>query len=346
MPVSEKRPGIQDADAAVGGGGWLDRVNEFGERHAKIIITLSAVLIVVCVIIYVNVLHQRTLFDRLEKDLAAAAGSPTAEAGTTKLLELKKKYAGTRGEPRVLVVLGDHYVRHHQIDDALAVYEDFIQRFPDETAFRTSVERSAQVLRENKEYRDSKEQAALKTPLLDVHPYASSRVKGNPLRGTPVKEPHPIVAIRIKGRPEPIKIELFEDEAPNSVANFIQLVEEGYLAGLTFKKVDDDRLQVNPKKEGAKNFALDAEKTARPGDVGALLLVRRPDGAGNSGTEFQILLNSVDAPGDATVFGQVIPEDQGSIATARAVAPDKDEIDSARVERKRDHKYEAVRIPK
>ena len=36
-----------------------------------------------------------------------------------------------------------------------------------------------------------------------------------------------------------VLIELFEDEAPNTVANFVSLVEKGYYDGLTFHRVLD-----------------------------------------------------------------------------------------------------------
>ena len=36
-----------------------------------------------------------------------------------------------------------------------------------------------------------------------------------------------------------IVIELFEDEAPNTVANFVSLIEKGYYDGLTFHRVID-----------------------------------------------------------------------------------------------------------
>lgn len=51
----------------------------------------------------------------------------------------------------------------------------------------------------------------------------------------PEKEPNPIV--RIATSKGDMYVELFEDEAPNTVANFIKLTEEGFYKGLGFHRV-------------------------------------------------------------------------------------------------------------
>jgi len=54
----------------------------------------------------------------------------------------------------------------------------------------------------------------------------------------PMAEPLPQVTIHTeKGD---IVLELFEDEAPNTVANFVHLAEKGFYDGLTFHRVIDD----------------------------------------------------------------------------------------------------------
>lgn len=326
----------------VPGNGFLDRLNEFGERHAKAIISVSTLLVILTVVLFANVLYERTLYDRVEHDLQQALGEPTPTLITEKLQAAKKKYAGSRGEPRILLALGHHFVSQHQIEDAEAVYDDFLKRFPDHP-LRQPVERSLSVIRENREFDQSKKDAILKAPLLDVNPLTSAKVQKHPQRGSPVKEPHPVVELRVKDRKPPVRIELFEDEAPNAVANFIALCEEGYFNGLTFKKPDEKRLQINVKTEGAKTFAIAFEKTFRPGDYGSLVMVRRPDGQ-NSGVEFQILLQSDDELQDATVFGQIFIDQQEMMNSARAILPDKETIEALKVDSKRDHKYEPVRI--
>jgi len=57
-------------------------------------------------------------------------------------------------------------------------------------------------------------------------------------KGKPMAEPLPQVTLQTtKGA---IVLELAEDEAPNTVANFINLAEKGYYDGLTFHRVIPD----------------------------------------------------------------------------------------------------------
>src|SRR5262245_21644603 len=109
--------------------GFLDRLNEIGERHAKLIITISTVLIIVTVIIFANVLYQRTLYDRLENDLAKA----TTEE---QLVALQKKYEGSKGEPRVLLTLGHFYYKENKPEKALELYRDFLKKYPEHPLHR------------------------------------------------------------------------------------------------------------------------------------------------------------------------------------------------------------------
>src|SRR5262245_66386187 len=78
----------QEAEAPPAATGWLARVNEFGERHATLIITLSTVLIILTVLIFAKGYYDRAQTERAEQELADAE---TAE----KLLELKGKYGST-----------------------------------------------------------------------------------------------------------------------------------------------------------------------------------------------------------------------------------------------------------
>lgn len=52
----------------------------------------------------------------------------------------------------------------------------------------------------------------------------------------------PIVSMEIKDYGT-IKIELYPDMAPNTVKNFIKLINEGYYNGLTFHRVEDSLIQ-------------------------------------------------------------------------------------------------------
>ena len=56
------------------------------------------------------------------------------------------------------------------------------------------------------------------------------------------KVERPIVSMEIKGYGT-IKMELYPDEAPNTVKNFIKLINEGYYNGLTFHRVEESLIQ-------------------------------------------------------------------------------------------------------
>ena len=127
-------------------------------------------------------------------------------------------------------------------------------------------------------------------------------------------------------------MELFKNEAPAAAANFIDLVTQKYFEGLAFRKINkDERLQIDVKKEGAKTHTLPFEKTYRDADYGSLVMVRKPDVSENSGTEFQILLKSVDDLKDVTVFGKLLTEEVPVMATVRKIE-ESDVIEEVKVE--------------
>jgi len=289
----------------------LDRVNAFGERHAMAIITAAVALLIFTIIIFAQVLYTRSLPDRLERDFAKATTAEDLEA-------LKTKYAGTSGEPRVLATLGHKYAVEGKLDEALKIYDEFLAKHRDHP-LAVSVNRSRNNVVENLEFRKTQQEAM---------------VRNHPLRGEPVKEKHPVLALRFKGKPAPIRIELFEDEAPKAVASLVSLAEKKYFDGLTFAKVED-RLQIQPKKEGAVAEDLPIEPSSRPADAGVLVMVRR--GAGNAAAEFQILLKAAPKLKDVTIVGKLTSE--GEVATTLNAITDKDEIEALVVESKRSHDY-------
>ena len=52
----------------------------------------------------------------------------------------------------------------------------------------------------------------------------------------------PVVSMEIEGYGT-VKMELYPDEAPNTVKNFIKLINEGYYNGLTFHRVEESLIQ-------------------------------------------------------------------------------------------------------
>lgn len=170
----------------------------------------------------------------------------------------------------------------------------------------------------------------------------------------------------------PIVIELFEDQAPNTVANFIDLVDQGYYDGLPFYQVlksqvalagDDDKNHA-----GTAPFVIADEaigEDARPLLRGSLAMAKIPDPQGKDRTsvpntassQFFIPFRPIPrAHLEFTVFGRVIeglehfsfltridPSEKKE-ENAPPVSPDR--IVVAKVLRRRDHSYQPQRIAK
>jgi cyclophilin family peptidyl-prolyl cis-trans isomerase len=312
------------------GQSFLDRVNSFGERHARTIIIVSTALIIVTVLIFAQVLWNRTLFDRVERDLGAATSIESIEG-------LRKRYAGSDAEPRILATLGHRYASTGKLEEAKAVYEEFLSKYAGHV-LAGGVNRSLMRVEENLKFLQSGKSAMATAPLLDTHPLHASKLPQHPLKAGPVKEKHPTAVLKIKGKPDEVHLELFEDEAPNAVAAFISLAEQKYFDGLTFAPVNDkERLRLAAKKENPVASELAYEPTNRTADPGHLVLVRR--GANNAAAEFEILLKHVHDLKDATIFGRVYMEGGSAAATLLRGLEETDVIESVRIETKRSHEY-------
>jgi cyclophilin family peptidyl-prolyl cis-trans isomerase len=161
----------------------------------------------------------------------------------------------------------------------------------------------------------------------------------------------------------PVTIELFENEAPNTVANFIQLVEDGYYDGADFYQVVDDFLALggDPVGDGTGTSGrLIPDEHDRAGSRqlfrGYLLMAKVPDPAdkgsfvpNSASSQFAIaLVPMIREDRKQTVFGRVI-EGMEVVCSFRRVDPAKkkekvvqlppDRIETAKVLRKRDHEY-------
>ena len=148
-----------------------------------------------------------------------------------------------------------------------------------------------------------------------------------------------------------IVVELFENEAPNTVANFISLVEKGYYKGLPFQRVLKGFMAQagKPKGDGAggPDYVIPCEcykNGFRRHFRGSLSMAHHGKDTGHS--EFFItFLPTPHLDGKHTVFGRVIDGMDVLDALQRrdpsdAKAPPPDNIIEATVVRKREHPYE------
>lgn len=144
-------------------------------------------------------------------------------------------------------------------------------------------------------------------------------------------------------------IELLENEAPNTVANFIQLVEGGFYDGLTFHRVLSNFMAQGgcPKGTGTggPGWAIPCEcyrKDFRRHFRGSLSMAHA--GRDTGGSQFFLtFLPTTHLDGKHTVFGRII-EGMEILAhlqrrDPRRPGPDPDQIIKATVLRKRNHGY-------
>jgi len=153
-----------------------------------------------------------------------------------------------------------------------------------------------------------------------------------------------------------IIIELFENQAPNTVANFINLVQRGFYNGLTFHRVLAGFMAQGGDPAGngtgGPGYSIACEcyrPDARQHFRGTLSMAHAGRDTGGS----QFFLTFVPTPhldGRHTVFGRVV---EGRDVRAKPQRRDPDDLDGprpdtiveARVLRKRDHPYVPKKMP-
>jgi len=144
----------------------------------------------------------------------------------------------------------------------------------------------------------------------------------------------PLVSIKTE-RGEMV-VELFEDDAPNTVANFISLVEKGFYDGLTFHRVDELCIQGgDPAGDGSGGPEYTfPDEISKHKHKGKGVLSMANSGPDTNGSQFFIAFKA--APwldGRHSVFGRLI---KGRDVQDRIQVGDRMEC---KVIRKRSHKY-------
>ena len=163
--------------------------------------------------------------------------------------------------------------------------------------------------------------------------------------------------VKVKTSKGEMTFELFEDEAPNAVANFVSLVENEFYNGLTFHRVVEGFVAQGgcPKGDGSggPGYTIKCECTtpeARQHFQGSLSMAHR--GLDTGGSQFFICLGRTsELDGRHTVFGRVIDGigvlerlTRNHTPYAKIKGADADTIQSMEVIRKRDHEYKPVKV--
>lgn len=152
-----------------------------------------------------------------------------------------------------------------------------------------------------------------------------------------------------------VTIELFENEAPNTVANFIELVEKGFYDGTPFHRVIGGFMaqggDPTGSGRGGPGYAIACEcdgPEARKHFLGTLSMAHA--GKDTGGSQFFLTFRPTEhLDGKHTVFGRVIEGFDVLPKIARTEGPtasgEKDKIVKAVVVRKRSHPYESKKLP-
>lgn len=156
-----------------------------------------------------------------------------------------------------------------------------------------------------------------------------------------------------------IVVELFENEAPNAVANFISLVEKGFYAGTPFHRVIGGFMAQGGDPTGTgtggPGYVIECEcdaPGARKHFLGTLSMAHA--GKDTGGSQFFLTFRPTEhLDGKHTVFGRVIEGFDVLPKLQRTQTPDgrpapgvkPDTIVKAEVVRKRNHPYEPKTLP-
>lgn len=161
-----------------------------------------------------------------------------------------------------------------------------------------------------------------------------------------------------------IVIELFENEAPETVGNFISLVETGFYDGILFHQVERNFLAQaggftpqGPRRVDYRIYDEFKKEGARKHFRGCVSMASKPPSPNTGSSQFFVLtIPFPDLDDHHTVFGRVISDmdvvdsleatiqrdDDGKPIPIEGCQPD--QIMSAKVMRKRDHEYKPTRV--
>ncbi len=235
-------------------------------------------------------------------------------------------------EPRGVVALSDYLFAEHRFQEAVAALESI----PSEM-FRTDASLAAQVeslLGQRRDYPELWRQEQL---------VRAAEASADDLPR--------VELVTAQGR---IVLELFENEAPNTVANFIALAESGYYEGIKFHRVLPNFMaqagdpNTRDGTDGAAGTAGPgyripdefAREGARNHFTGTLSMAKTP-GANTGGSQFFLTHTpTAHLNGKHTVFGRVL----SGLDVVRSIEPN-EVIVSLTVLRKRDHEYEPQKLP-
>ncbi len=155
--------------------------------------------------------------------------------------------------------------------------------------------------------------------------------------GGPTIDDKALPQVTIQTSKGDIVIEMFEDDAPNTVANFINLAEKGFYNGLVFHRVIANFMIQGGDPQGTGSggpgYRFADEFSQRKHKRGSLSMAN--SGPNTNGSQFFIThVPTSHLDGKHTVFGQVLKGQDVVDSIAKG-----DKMIEVRVDRKRSHPY-------
>ncbi|MBF0351911.1 MAG: peptidylprolyl isomerase [SAR324 cluster bacterium] len=140
-----------------------------------------------------------------------------------------------------------------------------------------------------------------------------------------------------------IHLELYEDDAPNTVANFISLIEQGYYDGLNFHRVIPGFMIQGGcptgTGTGGPGYRFADEISSKKHDSPGILSMANA-GPGTNGSQFFIThVSTPHLDGKHTVFGKV----KEGLDVVNAIQKG-DVINKITILHKRNHDYEVIKL--
>jgi cyclophilin family peptidyl-prolyl cis-trans isomerase len=192
---------------------------------------------------------------------------------------------------------------------------------------------------------------------LRVIPYSKkawAREKAFRARDAKAKLPH----VLLKTTKGDIELELFEDQAPNTVANFVSLVQSGFYKNLTFHRVLKGFMAQGGDPDGTggggPGYTIPDEAhlaNHREHFRGTLSMARRPQLPDSGGSQFFLcFVPTPQLDGQHTVFGRIVAG-MDVLAKLQRRNPDDpeasrpDKILEAKVLHPRPHPYKPQKMP-
>jgi len=176
-------------------------------------------------------------------------------------------------------------------------------------AFAPHVQRMLDTFRQERSWvqEHGAEILASKDPVpKEMNPHPGKMEQSKPLEDKPGQKP----LVTLKTDRGDIVVELFEDDAPNHVANFVSLVLEGAFDGLVFPRVEDWVVQTGcPDGTGAggPGYRIKAEINKHGHDRGALGMAHVEEDIDSAGSQFYFVKKEEhDIDAEFTIFGRVL----------------------------------------